>query len=172
MSNESISIKHLPDSGLVSLRDLSEYFGIRLDRMQAKLKNARISTTDLSRNSRFRFVNLAEFAKSDLKLAPYVPLKGFRKKGTADLKDSPVPEKEAQMTLQEMKERIVFLTGNPDEDKRLRGELMNSDCFGKMYGADDCCQNCTRPVDLDGTKGPLKVFCQAISPEPVETKAA
>jgi hypothetical protein len=116
-------------------------------------------------------VNLAEFAKSDLKLAPHVPLKGFRKKG-ADLKDRPVPEKEAQMTLQEAKGRIVFLTGHPDEDKRLRGELMNSDCFGKMYGADDCCQNCTRPVDLDGTKGPLKLFCQAMSPQPVEIKAA
>jgi hypothetical protein len=170
MSDES-SVKHLPAEGLVSLKELSEFFGVRIDKLKAKLKNAGISTMDLSRNSRFRFVNLAEFAKSDLKLAPHVPLKGFRKKGTANLKDRPVPDKEAPINLQEIKNRIIFESGNPDEDKRLRGELMNSDCFGKMYGADDC-QNCTRPVDLDGTKGPLKLFCQAMSPQPVEIKVA
>jgi hypothetical protein len=143
------------------MKELAKWLGIRNDKLNEKLKEAGIKTTDLSRNSRFRFVSLADLAKADPKITPY------RKKDTLRSStktiDGSAPDKEAQMTLQGMKERIVFLTGNPDEDKRLKGELMNSDCFGKMYGTDDCCQNCTRPVDLDGTKGPLKLFCQAIS---------
>ena len=169
--NES-GIKVLPESGLVSLRDLAKFLGIRLDRMQAKLKKAGIKTTDLSRNSRFRFVNMADLIKSNLMLAPYKKKTGFIKiapKSPA----IPLETKKEQMTLQEAKGRIVFESGNPAEDRRLKEELMNpNDCFGMRYGKDECCQNCTVLAQFNGRKDQLKVFCQAMSPQSVEIKAA
>ena len=59
-SNE---IKCLPSEGLVSVRELAKWLGIRNDKLDKKLKEAGIKTTDLSRNSRFRFLSLADLSR-------------------------------------------------------------------------------------------------------------
>jgi phage antirepressor YoqD-like protein len=61
MSNNEI--KRLPSEGLVSVKELAKWLGIRNDKLDKKLNEAGIKTTDLSRNSRFRFVSLADLAK-------------------------------------------------------------------------------------------------------------
>ena len=159
MKNE---IKCLPTEGLVSMKELAKWLGIRNDKLNEKLKEAGVKTIDLSRNSRFRFVSLADFVKADLKIDPY------KKKDTLGSStktiDGSVTDKEAQMTLQEMKDKIRFASGNPDEDKRLKEELLSpSDCFGKLFGRDEACQNCTVLAEFDGRKEQLKLFCEAIS---------
>jgi hypothetical protein len=60
--NES-GIKHLPAEGLISIKDLAQYLYIRIDRPKTKLKKAGVKTTDLNRNSRSRFVSLADLSK-------------------------------------------------------------------------------------------------------------
>lgn len=162
MINDESGIKHLPASGLISIKDLAEYLHVRLDRMKAKLAKAGIKTTDLSRNSRFRFVSMADFVKADLKINPYKK-KDTLGSSTKTIDDS-VPDKGTQMTLDEMKDRIRFVLDNPEDNKRLKEEIMNpNDCFGKRYEGSEACQNCTVLAELDGRTEQLKVFCEAIS---------
>jgi hypothetical protein len=161
----------LPVEGLVSVDELANWLGIKNEKLNEKLEKAGIKTTDLSRNSRFRFVSLADLVKADLKINPY------KKKETlgsfTKTVDGSAPDKEAKMTLQGMKERIRFESGNPDEDKRLKEELMDpNDCFGKRYEGSEACQNCTVLAEFNGRKEQLKLFCEAISPQQVEIKAA
>ena len=171
MTNET-SIKVLPAEGLISLHDLCEFLHLKkIERLKEKLNRAGVKTINLSRNSHYRFVNIADLIKSNLMFNSY------KKKGDlvkADLKDSPVPNKEEQKdTLQGVKERIVFVTDNPADNERFKGELLSpDDCFGRLFGKDECCQRCDVIAEFDGTKGPLKLFCEAMSLQPVEIKAA
>jgi len=162
MNNKESAIRVLPTEGLISLKDLAGWLGLRIDKLKDKLEKANVKTANLSRNARFRFVSMKELEKLNLTFKPYKKQTGFVKADTPKSPATSLETKKDQMTLQEMKEMIRFETDNSEENERLRGELMNSHCFGKRYG-EDCCQNCTLLVDLDGTKGPLKLFCEAIS---------
>ena len=97
MTNE-MSIKVLPAEGLISLHDLCEFLHLKkIERLKEKLNRAGIKTINLSRNSHYRFVNIADLIKSNLMFNDY------KKKGATDLKvgsqtdedkDVSVPNKE------------------------------------------------------------------------------